>query len=121
MQFSFATAHTIHFGPGTPAPAGPHAGRLGRRAMKDGFAIVLMDEGWQSLVKSIIRIGAHLVALPGRLARSLTSGLRAATLIFVPHTALTQIPAAAADNLFHGCHRYLVREGWKIEGKESEE
>jgi len=75
----------------------------------------------QPLVKSIIRIGAHLVALPGRLARSLASRLRAVTLIFVPHTAFTQIPAAAADNLFHGRHRYLVREGWKIEGKESEE
>jgi predicted NAD/FAD-dependent oxidoreductase len=78
---------------------------------KDGFAIVLMDEGWQPLVKSIIRIGAQLIALPGRLARSLTSGLRAVTLIFLPHTALTQIPTAAADNLFHGCHRDLVREG----------
>jgi hypothetical protein len=88
---------------------------------KDGFAIALMDEGWQPLVKSIIRIGAHLIALPGRLARSLASRLRAVTLIFVPHTAFTQIPAAAADNLFHGRHRYLVREGWKIEGKESEE
>jgi hypothetical protein len=33
MQFSFVTAHTIHFGPGTPTPTGPHAGRLGRRAM----------------------------------------------------------------------------------------
>jgi len=28
--------------------------------------------------------------------------------------ALTQIPAAAADNLSHGRHRYLVREGWKF-------
>jgi len=59
----------------------------------------------------INRISAHLVALPGRLARSLTSRLRAVAVIFVPHTALTQIPATAADNLFHGCHRYLVREG----------
>lgn len=33
MQFSFATAHPFLFGPGTLAPAGPHAGRLGRRAM----------------------------------------------------------------------------------------
>jgi hypothetical protein len=54
-------------------------------------------------------------------SRSLESRLRAVTLIFVPHTAFTQIPAAAADNLFHGRHRYIVREGWKIEGKESEE
>jgi alcohol dehydrogenase class IV len=33
MQFSFATAHTILFGAGTLAQAGPHAGRLGRRAL----------------------------------------------------------------------------------------
>jgi hypothetical protein len=31
--------------------------------------------------------------------------------ILMTHTALTQIPAAAADNLFHGRHRYLVSEG----------
>jgi hypothetical protein len=31
-------------------------------------------------------------------------------------SALTQIPAAAADNLFHGHHQNLVREGLKKKG-----
>jgi hypothetical protein len=44
---------------------------------------------------------------------------RAVTLIFVPHTEFTQIPAAASDNLFYGRHRYIVRKGWKKEGEES--
>ena len=65
----------------------------------------------QPLVKSIIRIGTHLVALPGRLARPLAFRLWAVAVILMTHTALTQIPAAAADNLFHGRHRYLVSEG----------
>jgi len=29
------------------------------------------------------------------------------------HAGIAQIPAAAADNLFHGRHRYLICEGWK--------
>jgi hypothetical protein len=69
----------------------------------------------QPLVKSIIRIGAHLVALPGRFARPLAFRLWAAAVILMTHTAFTQIPAAAADNLFHGRHRYLSYEGWKKE------
>ena len=66
----------------------------------------------QRLVKFIIRVAAHLIALPGRFARSLTFGLWAVTLIFVPHTALKYISAAAADNLFHGCHRSVMSDGW---------
>ena len=64
------------------------------------------------LVKFIIRVAAHLIALPGRFARSLTFGLWAATLIFVPHTALKHICAAAAGNLFYGCHRSKMIECW---------
>jgi hypothetical protein len=63
----------------------------------------------------------HLIALPGRLAGSLTFGLWAVTLIFVPHTARKHIPAAAADNLFHGCHRSKMIEGWNEKRKELDE
>ena len=63
------------------------------------------------LIKSIIRVGAHFKALPGRLARSLAGGIWAVTLILVPDTACKHISAAAANNLFHGCHRSLMIEG----------
>jgi hypothetical protein len=32
----------------------------------------------------------------------------------VPDTALKQIAAAAANNLFHGCHRSLMIEGLEL-------
>jgi hypothetical protein len=63
----------------------------------------------------------HLIALPGCLAGSLTFGLWAVTLIFVPHTARKHISAAAAGNLFHGCHRSKMIEGWNEKRKESDE
>jgi len=103
--------------------ASPVANRL-QQAIALGFLRVSLavgrsssrDEPWpmfgcSTLVKSIIRIGTHLVALPGRLARPLAFRLWAVAVILMTHTALTQIPAAAADNLFHGRHRYLVSEG----------
>jgi hypothetical protein len=62
----------------------------------------------------------HLVALPGGLAGSLAFGFWAVTLIFVPHTAFKHIPAATADNLFHGCHQSKMIEGWNEKRKESE-
>ena len=77
-----------------------------------GFPVARMGFGpffvAQRLVKFIIRVTSHLVALPGRLAGSVAFGLLAVTLIFVPHTAFKHISAAAADNLFHGCHRSVI-------------
>ena len=66
----------------------------------------------QRLIEFIIRVAAHFKALPGRLARSLADALWAVSVILVPDTAFKHICAAAADNLFHGCHRSKMFEGW---------
>jgi len=66
------------------------------------------------LIKSVIRVGSHFKALPGRLARSLAGKLWTITLILMPDTAFKHICAAAADNLFHGCHRSVMIKGLEL-------